>query len=71
MKHYGVDAIPLAHEKLDEWRDSLRGGITFQIDHSNVVITGGIDDLWINPKRELIIECLKSDQLPDSGKERS
>src|SRR3989338_9425839 len=31
MKHYGVDAIPLAHEKIDEWRDSLRGGITIQI----------------------------------------
>src|SRR3989344_591724 len=47
MKHYGVDAIPLAHEKIDEWRDSLRGGITIQIDHTNVVVTGGVDDVWV------------------------
>lgn len=60
MKHYGVDAIPMAHEKLDEWRDSLRGGITFQIDHTNVIITGGVDDLWINPNKELIIVDYKA-----------
>ena len=60
MKHYGVDAIPMAHEKLDEWRDSLRGGITLKIDHSNVLVTGGIDDLWVNPKKELIIVDYKA-----------
>src|SRR3970040_958775 len=37
---YGIDAIPLSHEKIDEWRDSLRGGITFRVDGSNVIITG-------------------------------
>ena len=57
---YGIDAIPLAHEKIDEWRDSLRGGITFQIDNSNVVITGGVDDLWINPKGEYLIVDYKA-----------
>src|SRR3989339_572498 len=46
METYGIDAIPLAHEKIDEWRDSLRGGITLQIDSTNVVITGGVDDIW-------------------------
>jgi len=60
MKHYEVDAIPMAHEKLDEWRDSLRGGITLKIDHSNVLVTGGIDDLWVNPKKELIIVDYKA-----------
>jgi hypothetical protein len=57
---YGIDAIPLAHEKIDEWRDSLRGGITFQVDHSNVVITGGVDDLWINPQGEYLIVDYKA-----------
>src|SRR3990172_6046990 len=28
MKTYKIDAIPLAHEKIDEWRDSMRRGIT-------------------------------------------
>ena len=60
MKHYGVDAIPLAHEKLDEWRDSLRGGITLQIDGSNVVVTGGVDDIWVSPQKEYIIVDYKA-----------
>ena len=57
---YGIDAIPLSHEKIDEWRDSLRGGVTFQIDHTNVVITGGVDDMWINPQGEYIVVDYKS-----------
>lgn len=60
VAQYGIDAIPLAHERIDEWRDSLRGGITFQIDHSNVVITGGVDDMWINPQGEYIVVDYKS-----------
>lgn len=60
MEYYSVDAIPMAHEKLDEWRDSLRGGITFQIDHTNVLVTGGVDDLWINDKGEFIIVDYKA-----------
>ncbi|MBU1000243.1 PD-(D/E)XK nuclease family protein [Patescibacteria group bacterium] len=60
MKHYKVDVVPLSHEKLDEWRDSLRGGITFQIDHTNILVTGGVDDLWINKKGELIIVDYKA-----------
>ena len=60
MKTYGIDAVPLDHEKIDEWRDSLRGGITLQIDGSNVVVTGGVDDIWINPKKEYIIVDYKA-----------
>ena len=35
MEKYGVDAIPFAHEKLEEWQDSMRRGITFKIDKTN------------------------------------
>lgn len=55
MENYGIDAIPLAHEKIDEWRDALRGGITVPIDGTNIVITGGVDDVWIDPIGQLII----------------
>lgn len=60
MEQYGIDAIPLSHEKIDEWRDSLRGGITFKVDGSNVVITGGVDDMWVNPKGEFIVVDYKA-----------
>lgn len=55
MEHYGIDAIPFAHQKLEEWQDSMRRGITVNIDKTNVVVTGGIDDVWKNPKGELHI----------------
>jgi len=60
MEHYGVDAVPLAHEKIDEWRDSLRAGITFKVDGENVVITGGVDDVWVRPDGEFIIVDYKA-----------
>ncbi len=52
MKTYKIDAIPLAHAKINEWRDSLRGGITCAIDGSNVIVTGGVDDVWVEQKGE-------------------
>lgn len=60
MKTYGINAVPLAHEKIDEWRDAVRRGITFRIDHSNVVVTGGIDDVWISPSGEYLIVDYKA-----------
>lgn len=60
MKTYGIDAIPLSHEKIDEWRDSLRAGITFKIDSENVVVTGGVDDVWVKPNGEFIVVDYKA-----------
>lgn len=60
MEAYGVDAIPFAHEKIEEWRDSLRRGITYHDEDTNFIITGGVDDVWINPKGELIIADYKA-----------
>lgn len=60
MAHYSIDAVPLAHEKIDEWRDSLRRGITVHIDSTNIIVTGGVDDVWINPQREFIIVDYKA-----------
>src|SRR3989344_5360149 len=28
IEHYKIDAVPFAHEKINEWRDALRRGIT-------------------------------------------
>lgn len=60
MERYGIDAIPLAHEKIDEWRDSLHSGITTRIEGTNVVITGGVDDVWVTPDGEYIIVDYKA-----------
>jgi len=60
METYGVDAVPFAHEKLEQWQDSLRRGITAKIDGTNVVVTGGVDDIWVSPDEKLIIVDYKA-----------
>lgn len=57
---HNIDAIPFSHEDLDSWRDSLRRGIQYHHQPTNFIISGGIDDVWINPKGELIIVDYKA-----------
>ena len=59
MKKYGIDAIPIQHEKLDEWRENFKG-IQYHHKPTNLIITGAIDDLWQNSKGEYIIVDYKS-----------
>lgn len=60
MKHYGIDAVPLAHEKMDEWRDSLRRGVQYVDPATNFLVTGGVDDIWVNPAGEFIVVDYKA-----------
>jgi hypothetical protein len=60
MEHYGIDAVPYDHEKIGEWRDALRGGISHHHQPSNFIFFGAIDDVWINPKKELLIVDYKA-----------
>jgi CRISPR/Cas system-associated exonuclease Cas4 (RecB family) len=55
-----IEAIPFQHEKLEEWRDSRLRGITYLHQPTNLLITGGVDDVWINPQGELIIVDYKA-----------
>ena len=57
---YGVDAIPFKDSRMDEWRDSLRRGIQYLQPGTNLLITGGVDDVWVNPAGELIIVDYKA-----------
>ncbi|MFA6550394.1 MAG: PD-(D/E)XK nuclease family protein [Candidatus Gracilibacteria bacterium] len=60
MKAYGLKATPFSHEKIDEWRDSLHKGITYKFPKTNLLITGGVDDVWVKPSGELIIVDYKA-----------
>ena len=60
MRTYGIDAVPFKHERMEEWRDALRRGITYLHPSTNLLITGGVDDIWINSKDELIIVDYKA-----------
>ena len=55
-----IDAIPFKHKDLDSWRDSLHKGLEYVMPETNLEITGGIDDVWINPEGELIVVDYKA-----------
>ena len=53
--------IPFQHEKIDYWRDALRGGIAFTDPDTNLEIHGGVDDIWVNPEtKELAVVDYKA-----------
>ena len=60
MKAGGLDAVPLKHPQMDEWRNALSGGITYAYPGTNLLLTGGVDDVWQNKQEELIIVDYKA-----------
>ena len=59
MKKYGVDAIPAQHEQLNEWRENFKG-VKYHHKPTNLIITGAIDDLWVNTDGEYHVVDYKS-----------
>lgn len=59
LKKYHVNAVPFDHPEIDTWRNNFVGK---QYHHTptNLIVFGAIDDIWINPKKELIIVDYKS-----------
>lgn len=60
MKKYGIDAVPYVHEKIEEWRDALKRGIRHHDQGTNLVLRGGIDDVWMNSAGELHVVDYKA-----------
>ena len=60
MKKYGIKAVPFEHEKMDAWRDALRGGVIYLHPGTNLMLTGGVDDVWVDDKGELIVVDYKA-----------
>lgn len=59
MEQYGIDAVPFEHPMLDVWRENFKG-LEFHHKPTNFVITGALDDIWVNPKGELIVVDYKA-----------
>ena len=59
MKKYKIDAVPFQHEHIDEWRENFKG-VRYLHAKTNLIITGAVDDIWVNPKGELIVVDYKS-----------
>ncbi len=65
QKEYGIDARPVAHDEIDEWRRNF-GGVTYMHEDTGLLVTGAIDDLWITSKGEYIVVDYKA-----TGKEEA
>jgi len=59
MKTYKIDAVPFEHKDINIWRDTFKG-ISFLHEPTNFLVFGGIDDVWINPKKELHVVDYKA-----------
>ena len=56
---HNIDAVPFAHEKMDEWRENFKG--LRYIDEENGFNFGGaVDDIWQKPNGELIVVDVKA-----------
>ncbi len=59
MTEHGIDAVPYEHEDLDAWRENFKG-VQVHHDETNLILTGAIDDVWVNQHDELIVVDYKS-----------
>ena len=41
-----TNLVPFNHPEIDSWRDSLHRGLNIRYKNTNIILTGGIDDIW-------------------------
>ena len=53
--------VPFDHPDIDKWRDSLRHGLMARFGDTNIILTGGVDDIWQDTETgDLIVADYKS-----------
>lgn len=63
MKTYGLDMVPFDHEKMDEWRENFKG-VQYHHEPTNFIMTGAVDDIWVNREGEIVVVDYKSTSKP-------
>lgn len=63
---YGLNhVVPYKHRDIDKWRNSRSAGLRIKYKNSNIILTGGLDDVWIDLNtQELIVVDYKSQSNP-------
>ncbi len=49
MLKYGIEAVPLAHPLIDDWRNNFRG-VQHLHAETNFLVFGAVDDIWVDPQ---------------------
>jgi len=55
MIKHKLDFVPYLHKDLDIWRNSLKGGISYYDEKTNLILHGGIDDVWFDLKEKKLV----------------
>ena len=56
---YGLESVvPFKHPDIDKWRDSLHHGLEHQLEGTNIVLHGGVDDVWhdLNTGQVIVVD---------------
>ncbi|MEK9154882.1 MAG: PD-(D/E)XK nuclease family protein [Patescibacteria group bacterium] len=59
MKKYNIDAVPFSHKNMGKWRENFVG-VQYLHESTNFIITGAVDDIWINRQKELLVVDYKA-----------
>lgn len=59
QRAYGLDVIPAQRDEIDVWRENFKG-VQFEHAPTNLIITGAIDDLWIDGEGNYIVVDYKA-----------
>lgn len=65
MEKYGIDAVPYTHKDLELWRDPFEGIQHVHTD-TGLLVSGAVDDIWVNPQGELIVVDYKATSKPST-----
>lgn len=65
QKEYKIKARPVAHDELNEWRRNF-GGVKYLHEPTGMLVSGAIDDLWINEVGEYIVVDYKATAKEES-----
>lgn len=65
MSKAGIDAVPFQHPDLENWRDSLHKGIIWHDEKNNLILSGGVDDVWVGKDGKLILVDYKATAKKD------
>ena len=55
MLKHNLNFVPYLHKDLNIWRNSLKGGISYLDEKTNLIIHGGIDDIWFDLKEKQLV----------------
>ena len=59
MTQCGIPMIPFDHPQMDEWRETFQG-IQFHHKKTNLIMTGAVDDLWVDKDKQLYVVDFKA-----------